>query len=314
MSKVVMILGYPASSKGTHAEAYIADGYVHLNRDKEGGKVVSLLPKMEEAINAGKDVVLDNLFPNIESRKPFVELAHAMGVEISCDWMSTSLEDSQINALHRMWKRYGQLFLDPASLKAASADVKKDSNMFPIVVLFKYRKEFEKPTTAEGFSVVNKIPFNRNYDENYTNKAIFFDYDNTLRTNTGNGKYPVHPDEVVLMPGRKEKIKQLLDEGWLLLGVSNQAPIARKQLTEENAIACFDRTNELLEADIEVVYCPHSVPPSCYCRKPQSALGVYFIEKHKLDPRECIFVGDMTTDRTFASRLNIPFEYAKDFF
>lgn len=48
MSKVVMILGYPASSKGTWAETYIYDGYVHLNRDKEGGKVVSLLPKMEE--------------------------------------------------------------------------------------------------------------------------------------------------------------------------------------------------------------------------------------------------------------------------
>jgi histidinol phosphatase-like enzyme len=52
----------------------------------------------------------------------------------------------------------------------------------------------------------------------------------------------------------------------------------------------------------------------CYCRKPQSALGVYFIEKYKLDPRKCVMVGDQTTDKTFAKRFGMEYVDEKEFF
>jgi len=81
------------------------------------------------------------------------------------------------------------------------------------------------------------------------------------------------------------------------------------------AIACFERTNKLLGVDIEYYYCPHRVPPiTCYCRKPQSGLGVHLIETHKLNPAECIYVGDRGTDKTFAKRLGFNYVDANDFF
>ena len=56
---VIMVMGYPASGKGTAAKEYIDQGYLHLNRDKSGGKVIDLLPRMKDAIALGKNIVLE---------------------------------------------------------------------------------------------------------------------------------------------------------------------------------------------------------------------------------------------------------------
>lgn len=65
----------------------------------------------------------------------------------------------------------------------------------------------------------------------------------------------------------------------------------------------------------EILYCPHKVPPiTCYCRKPGPGMGVELIFKYKLDPRKCVYVGDMTTDKTFAARCGFKFEDHTEFF
>ena len=43
-------------------------------------------------------------------------------------------------------------------------------------------------------------------------------------------------------------------------------------------------------------------------------MGVFLIEKHKLNPAETIMVGDQTTDKTFARRLGFEYVDQKDFF
>lgn len=308
-----MVLGYPASGKSGWAKKNLPD-CTYLNRDTEGGKVSSLIPRMMEAIVRGEDVVLDNLFPTIEDRIIFIEAAKGLGAEVYCYWMQTSLEDAQINALTRMWDRYGRLFLGKEDLKDALPEVKKDPNMFPVAVLFKYRKVFEKPTLEEGFKSIEKIPFVRTKRKGYDNKAILFDYDDTLRTTPSEFKYPTKPDEVILKDGVKEKLQEVKKDGYMLLGVSNQSGVAKDILSYEDAIECFDKTNAMAGAHIEYCFCPHSVPPSCYCRKPQSGMGVHFIEKHKLDPEQCIVVGDQTSDKTFAKRLGMKFIHADEFF
>ena len=42
--------------------------------------------------------------------------------------------------------------------------------------------------------------------------------------------------------------------------------------------------------------------------------GVEFILKHKLSRKDCIFVGDMTTDKTFAARCGFQYVDQVDFF
>lgn len=304
-----MVIGYPASGKTTVSQEFITKGYTFLNRDTEGGSVQDLIPKFKRCVASGENVVLDNLFATVKSRQAFLDVAKKLGATVRCIWVATTLEDAQINALHRMYKRHGKIFYTANDLKSVSSD----PNMFPVAVLFKYRKEFEKPTMSEGFVSVEKVDFVRK-SNGYTNKAAIFDYDGTLRDSKGKYKFPVTPEDIVILPGRKEKLKQLAAEGYLLLGISNQSGIAKGNLTEEAAVECFKKTNEMLGVDIDFVFCPHGVPPSCYCRKPQSGLGVALIEKHKIDVIKSFYVGDQTTDRTFAERLGLKFFEQGQFF
>jgi hypothetical protein len=87
------------------------------------------------------------------------------------------------------------------------------------------------------------------------------------------------------------------------------------ELSMETAKELFEHTNKQLGLDIEYRFCPHqSAPISCYCRKPQCGVGVEFMIKHKLSRKDTIFVGDMTTDSTFAKRAGIQYMDQADFF
>jgi len=88
--EVVMVCGLPASGKGTLAQEYINEDYVWLNRDNEGGRVVSLVPKLERHLAVGRNVVLDNTFISTENRRPFIEACEKASVPIRCLRMGTS--------------------------------------------------------------------------------------------------------------------------------------------------------------------------------------------------------------------------------
>jgi HAD superfamily hydrolase (TIGR01662 family) len=308
--KVTMVVGYPASGKSTLTKGLVDKGAVSLNRDTEGGTIVALLPKMESLLKNGKDVVLDNLFVNVEVRKPFIEMAKRHNADISCQLMGTSIEDAQFNVVQRAIGLIGK-FPTPEAIKAA-----KHTNIFPPLVLFKYKKEFEKPTVEEGFSKVETIKFVRKDDPTLTQKALIVDYDGTLRECiNGNDKYPVIESQIELKAGRKAVLDAYKKKGYLLLGISNQSGVAKGELTYEKAEQLFEHTNKLLGVDIEYRFCSHqSAPISCYCRKPMPGIGVEFILKHKLNRKETIFVGDMTTDKTFASRAGFQYIDQAEFF
>ena len=160
------------------------------------------------------------------------------------------------------------------------------------------------------------VKFVRKEDPTFTNKALIVDYDGTLRECIGgNEKYPVSKDQIEIKPGRTKVLQAYKDKGYILLGISNQSGIAKGELSEATAIELFDHTNKLLGIDIAYRFCSHqSAPISCYCRKPMCGVGVEFILKHKLDRKNCIFVGDMTTDKTFASRAGFQYVDQAEFF
>lgn len=310
MSHVEMVVGFPGSGKSTVTKDLIKNGAVPLNRDTIGGTIAGLLPRMEALLKDGKDVVLDNLYASVETRKPFIELAKKYNADISCTLMSTSIEEAQFNVVQRAINLTGK-FPTPEAIKAAKHD-----NVFPPLVLFKYKKEFQKPTVEEGFSKVEIHKFVRKENPEFTNKALILDYDGTLRECVGgNGKYPTIRPHVEIKPGRTKILEEYKKKGYLLLGISNQSGVAKGELTEAIASDLFDHTNQLLGVDIEYRFCPHqSNPISCYCRKPMPGIGVEFILKHKLSRKDCIFVGDMTTDETFSKRAGFQYVDQADFF
>jgi histidinol phosphatase-like enzyme len=104
------------------------------------------------------------------------------------------------------------------------------------------------------------------------------------------------------------------EDGWRLLGMSWQPEIADGSQSTAGAHAVFARMNDLLGLRIEVEFCPHAAgPPTCWCRKPLPGLGVLFVQRHRLDPGQCIYVGAGAQDPGFARRLGFTYADARNF-
>lgn len=330
---VILLVGFPASGKSTYARQLCGeenlpghdpssgDRTCLLSRDTNmggHGRLEGLLSLLREALDDPEvtRIVLDNTHGTLKSRTPFVAAAQAAGARVEAHCLTTTFEDAQINALNRMWDRYGQVLLTADDIKSHE-EARKDPNIFPPAALFSYRKSFVKPSLEEGFDHIVTVRFKREPAHGNRNKAVILDYDYTLRQVTAGAryKYPVAPDEIEILPNRTEVLRAWADKDYKLLGVSNQSGIAKEILTDGAARDCFEVTNQGLGQDIEYYYCPHRIPPvTCWCRKPQPGLGVMLIRKHQLDPSQCIYVGDQTTDKTFAKRCGFQFIDQSEFF
>jgi HAD superfamily hydrolase (TIGR01662 family) len=308
-----MMVGFPASGKSTYANDLVAmadnpDVFVIISRDILGGKTSHLISKVSENIKNGKTVILDNTNMTKQIRAEFIDIAKSLKCPIEAIYISTTIEECQIRALKRMYAKYGDMYM------TGKTNLHNDPGIFPPATLFSARKKFEEPTLDEGFITIRKIcPFLIEWP--YKNRAIFFDIDGTLRkTDHLPNKYPTKIEEVILACDPKI-IQKYKDEGYLIIGISNQSGIAKGTVTEKEVIACMEETKRQIGIDFPISFCPHRAAPiSCYCRKPQMGQVLKYIETYKLDPTACLFVGDMKTDETLANRLRMPFRYAKDIF
>ena len=319
MSEIVLVAGPPGGGKSTHIKALVDQGYRRINRDEIGGglsagdQAYSILRMAHAA--GDRLFVADNVYATIESRKVIIDEAVKLGLSIRILWLDTTAEQAQFFAARRQVQRLGKL-LAHDEYKAHS----KDPNMFPPVVQFAYWKKVEPPTLAEGFVAIDHVPVKIDLGPEYVNEAVIFDYDGTLRDTISGDLYPTTPTDIRILPGRAEKLAELTKRGVLLLGASNQSGVARKPsdpkyVSDANVRACFDRTNELLGAKIEYLFAPEPAgAPASFWRKPCPGMGVVFIEKYKLDPSKCLYVGDMTSDATFAKRCGFQYMDANVYF
>jgi HAD superfamily hydrolase (TIGR01662 family) len=308
---IVLVGGLPGAGKSTITKTLIKEGYTNHNRDKFGKSREEYNKRLEELILEGHTkLVLDNTYISKDMRTGPIQIAKKHGYRIECHWMDTDKYDAIYNACSRQVEQYGKI-LNNDELKAT-----KSPNMFPINVIYQYDKKKEVPTTEEGFDVFKVIHFQRHsLPKDYKNRAIILDYDGTIRLSKSGNVAPNAQDDIIILPNRKKVLDKYREKGYQILGVSNQSGISKGYLSKETAISCFEETNKSLGIDIDYRFCEHpSVPVQCYCRKPNVGFAVEFIHKYKLDPKQCIFVGDMTSDKTFAKRSGFKFIHADDFF
>lgn len=304
--EIILLCGFPASGKSTLCQQY--PDYRVISRDVIGGTYKDVLKELKKVKD---NVIIDGTHITEDSRYPFIEYAKENNIKIKCVYVESNMEDCMINALRRQWNMNGEICWKGNT---------SHPHMFSPAVLFKARKTLQVPNISEGFDemqvVAGHTPI---YDPSiYVNKAIFFDIDGTLRkTDHLPHKYPTCVNEVeplIDMNRLRKKIQKKISKGYILVGVSNQSGISKGTVTEEAVRECMNRTKDMLELDIDIMWCPHSPAPiNCYCRKPQSGIGVYFIEKYKLDPSKCKMIGDQTTDKTFADRLGMKFIHVSKF-
>jgi HAD superfamily hydrolase (TIGR01662 family) len=297
--EIILITGYSSAGKSTLLNKFVKKGYQPINlKNPSLDLIINKLNK-----NYSK-IALFGEYITINDRKPIIKLAKKFNFLINCVWLNTSFKDALFNTCLKMIQKKGKV-LSPE-------DFENDLEFFSPVKLFEQKKIIEEnknqfPSLKEGFNKIKKINFKRNWSKEYKNKALILDFDDTLRFSKGKNKWPECPEDVAILPNRKKILKNYLNQKYKLLGVSNQSAI-HKGLPESRCISCFEETIRQLEIKIEYLYCPHkSSPISCYCRKPLPALGVYWIEKYKLNPKNCIMVGDNETDKEFAK--NCGFKY-----
>tara|TARA_A100001391_G_scaffold106159_2_gene71026 strand:- start:4436 stop:7000 length:2565 start_codon:yes stop_codon:yes gene_type:complete len=180
--------------------------------------------------------------------------------------------------------------------------------------------QYRVPTTTE-------VRFARNLTINYINQQqddaakpyLFIDFDGTVRCVVETGdknkpfRAPVECDEVEVFPQAIERLKQARDEGYLIIGVTNQSGITSRGIPVSKVEACIEETKRQLEMDFPVYYAQSK--DQYY--KPAIGMGIEAVKQYgAIDFEQSLMVGDnhRNGDRGFAEGMGIRFEYAVDFF
>lgn len=127
--------------------------------------------------------------------------------------------------------------------------------------------------------------------------AVFLDRDGTLIEDVG---YARDPEQVRLLEGAAEALRELRRRGFRLVVVSNQSGIGRGLITPAEARAVHERFVRVLgEAGVAldaVRYCPHAPEERCSCRKPSPGMLLEAAEALGLELAASWMVGDAPSD------------------
>lgn len=277
--EVVLIMGLPAAGKSTLSRTLVADGYARLNRDEAGGSLRGVTADLGNALAAGHErIVLDNTYVTRKSRAEVIRAAAAHDVPVRCVWLTTSMDDAQVNAATRLMEKYGRL---PGDEELAALR-KTDVNAFPPTVLFRYQRELEPPEESEGFSGVEQVTFERRANPAHVNGAVIAWIDD---------------------PAKLAAIASITRNPIIF----SWQPARSRAEAEAEFTAAAARSGLSIAFDC----CPHEAgPPRCWCRKPLPGLGVAAIHRHQLDPARCLYIGAGALDPGFARKLGFAFREA----
>ena len=309
---VVIVMGMPGAGKSTVAASLVAQGYTRLNRDDAGGTLAELLPTLDHALSAGTTrVVLDNTYASRASRADVIAVARQHGARVRCLWLATSLEEAQTNAARRIVLRHGKQ-LGGTELKALR---KTDIAAFEPSAQFRYQRQLEPPEASEGFDRIDTVPFVRSRGPDYVNRALLVWCDGVLMRSRAGHRVPLSRDDIDIPSGRADVLRQYQSNGFRLLGLAWRPEVADGATTTAQVDGVFHSLRHRLDVDIDIEYCPHAAgPPACWCRKPLPGLGVVFIERYRLDPAQCVYVGAGSQDRGFARRIGFIYKDAAEVF
>ncbi|QLH07838.1 HAD family hydrolase [Nitrosopumilus ureiphilus] len=130
------------------------------------------------------------------------------------------------------------------------------------------------------------------------NQAIFLDRDGVLNKNQID--YVKNIDELEIFPNIGECIKQINEQGYLVIVVTNQSAIGRKLTTKKNVEDIHKHIQQFLKknnAKIDAFYyCPHLPTDNCDCRKPKSGLLVRAAHDFSIDLKNSWMIGDHDSD------------------
>ncbi len=134
--------------------------------------------------------------------------------------------------------------------------------------------------------------------------GIFLDRDGTINEDVN---FLSSPEQVVLIDGSAEAIREMNELGLKVIVFTNQSGIARGYFTEEDLHRVHSRLDELLArsgARIDAYYyCPHHPTEGngeykieCECRKPKDGMLRRASTEQNIDLKKSFVVGDRCID------------------
>ena len=309
--EIVLVMGLPAAGKSTVAQSFVHRGYTRLNRDESGGSLTGLATRLSAIVSSGTTrLVADNTYVTRQSRAAMLDAAARIGLRVRGLWLTTGIEDAQTNAVWRMVSRYGRL-LEPEEIRQIS---RRDPNVFGPGVLFRYQRELEPPEASEGFAEIEHVPFVRQADPAWSNRAVIVKADGVLRRSRAGHRTPRSADDLDVPAEAAVVLARFSQNGWVITALGWRPEIAEGAMTVDAAGAIDALMITRLGVAIEILDCLHPAgPPICWCRKPLPGLGVLCVHRHGLDPERCLYVGAGPQDPGFARRCGFQYVDAVEF-
>ena len=134
--------------------------------------------------------------------------------------------------------------------------------------------------------------------------GIFLDRDGTINEEVD---YVSLPDDLQLIPGSGDAIRQANELGFKVVVITNQSGIARGLFTEDDLAKVHHALTIKLQqhnAHIDAIYyCPHhpefgndQYKIDCDCRKPNTGMILRGAQKFNLDLKKSFVIGDRMID------------------
>ncbi|HLX12052.1 MAG TPA: HAD family hydrolase [Bacteroidota bacterium] len=134
--------------------------------------------------------------------------------------------------------------------------------------------------------------------------GLFLDRDGTINEEV---HFLSSPDQLTLIPGSAEAIRQANDLGFKVVVISNQSGVARGMFSEADVRKVNAALISMLEKEHARIdgmyYCPHhpdgpdpAYKKDCDCRKPKIGMLTEAAKKLDIDLKKSILIGDRITD------------------
>ena len=131
-------------------------------------------------------------------------------------------------------------------------------------------------------------------------RAVFLDRDGVINRKAPEGQYVTAWEQVEFLPGVGEALRQLKQNGFLLIIVTNQSAVSRNELAVDVLESIHKRiVHHLAQESVTIdaiYYCPHDRNGNCQCRKPRPRMLLQAAEEHGINLQQSWMVGDAATD------------------
>jgi D,D-heptose 1,7-bisphosphate phosphatase len=137
-------------------------------------------------------------------------------------------------------------------------------------------------------------------------KAVFIDRDGTINVDV---HYLDNPDNFRMYPGVGEGVKELQDNEFKIIVITNQSGIGRGYFTEKQLFRIHERMKQEFQkfgVSLDgIYYCPHHPEDHCNCRKPKTGLFEKAIPAHSIDVKKSYMIGDKILDVEAGKRIGV---------